>query len=54
MKGEWGIVQPKGHNNEFTVTVMSVEGCFVNVSLVNTYLMVASTQIKFGKILGSM
>jgi hypothetical protein len=47
------ITEAKGHDQELIVTLMSLKGNFGNVFLLHTDLVVARTEIKFGKVLST-
>ena len=53
MKSGGGITQVKGHEQELTVTLMSSKWSLGNVFFLHTYLVVARTKIKLGKVLST-
>jgi hypothetical protein len=53
LKSGGSIMQAKGHDQEFIETLVSSKCSLGNVFFLHTYLVVARTKIKFGKVLST-
>ena len=53
LEGGGGITQAKGHDKKLIVALVSSKGSLGDICLFHTYLVVARTQIKFGKVLST-
>jgi hypothetical protein len=53
LEGGGGITQAKGHDQELIVTLMNSKGSLGDVNVLNTYLVVARTKIKFSEVLST-
>jgi hypothetical protein len=47
LKSGGGITQAKGHDQELTVTLVSLKGSYLDIFLFHAYLVVARMKIKF-------
>jgi hypothetical protein len=47
LKGGWGIVEAKGHDQKFNVPMVCSESCFLHILLLHPNLMIPGTEIKF-------